>query len=862
MPRPILERERELAELGAAAQQAKTGEGSIVLVLGEAGIGKSSLVEAVRSVLPAEGRLLVGYCDDLATPRVLGPLRDLIGSVGTGLTRALESGDRAAVIEALRADLDRPGHPTVLVIEDVHWIDDASLDVLMFLARRIALLPAVLVVTYRDEEVTRDHPLQRLLGLASRAPRVRRLRLARLSAQAVRRLGEHTRLDPAEVFAVTAGNPFFVTEVLASGEMGAVPPTIAEAVLARLSDVDERTRDALERLAVVPSAVERWLAEAVLPSGLESLVPAEERGLLAVAPGRITFRHELMRRSIVDSLPAVRRVEYNRAVLAALRDSARGVDLSRLVHHAEQAGDGDVIVQSGPAAAREAVAAGSHREAVSHYRLVLEHLVAFAAVEQAELLQGYAIECYTIGLAEQAVRAQEEAVRVRRGLDDPNALGVSLRWLSRAYWWAGSRPQAEVCGAEAIEVLETAGDGEALALALSNLSQLNALAGYHAQAVEFGERAIAMAREFGDPGLLSHALNNVGLAEWDRGNPRGRELAEESLAIALAAHDAEHASRAYINIVWHLTLETLELEEADRILDEAIELADRGEILGYLRYMHVTRGMIRLAQSRWEEAEHEAEWAAGAQLNMRCPALTVMGRARNRGGRPDGDELLAQAWEIARKLDEPQRLSPSGSALIEGAWLRGDPARAVAQVEPKYETVYRFGSCADAAQLGYWMRLAGADVPVQDSGHPYALQALGRWREAAGLWQRAGYRYEYALALAESPDPADLLEALATLDELGAAPLGKRVRQRLKELGVTRVPRGPVPSTRDNPAGLTDRQAEVLTLLAQGLSNAEIAARLVLSIRTVDTHVAAVLDKLNARTRREAVVRAKALGLG
>src|SRR6478672_1446520 len=206
MARQMLERQRELAELG-----------------------KSSLVNAIRSVLPAEGRLLVGYCDDLATPRVLGPLRDLIGSVGATLTAALESGDRSRVIDALRAELDNPDRPTVLVVEDVHWADEATLDVLKFLVRRISALPVLLVLTYRDDELTRYHPLQQLFGLMSATPRSRRLRLGRLSAQAVRRLSADSRLDPDEVFTLTSGNPFFVAEVLASGDLGSVPPTVAEA---------------------------------------------------------------------------------------------------------------------------------------------------------------------------------------------------------------------------------------------------------------------------------------------------------------------------------------------------------------------------------------------------------------------------------------------------------------------------------------------------------------------------------------------------------------------------------------------------------------------------------------------------------
>ena len=196
----ILEREAELSVLAAAVQDAAAGNGSVVLISGEAGIGKSSLVEAVPAQLPAEGRLLIGYCDDLATPRTLGPFRDLVGSVGTELSRALaDGGDRDRLLAALRAELDGAGHPAAMVVEDVHWADDATLDALRYLIRRIARLPAVLILTYRDDELGREHALGGLLGQASRSDQVRRLPLRRLSAVAVRRLSANSPLDVAEV---------------------------------------------------------------------------------------------------------------------------------------------------------------------------------------------------------------------------------------------------------------------------------------------------------------------------------------------------------------------------------------------------------------------------------------------------------------------------------------------------------------------------------------------------------------------------------------------------------------------------------------------------------------------------------------
>ncbi|MEV0284591.1 MULTISPECIES: AAA family ATPase [unclassified Kribbella] len=853
----MLERERELAELAAAAEEARAGDGSVVLIAGEAGIGKSSLVGALPRVLPSDTRLLVGYCDDLATPRVLGPLRDLVGSVGGALSRALESGDRTAVSDALRAELDRPDDPAVLVMEDIHWADEATLDVLRFLVRRIASLPAVLVLSYRDVELTRDHPLQQLLGLASSTPRLRRLRPARLSAGAVDQLGAHTGMDTERVFAVTGGNPFFVTEIYASGDLDAVPDTVAEAVGARLAGLDGATRDALELLAVVPSSTERWLVEAVVPGGLASLAAAERRGVLVVSPTGVAYTHELARRAVVDSMPAARRVYCNQAVLAALLKRFDECDLSRIVHHAAEAGAAEVILAHGPAAAREAAAAGSHREAVAHYRLLLDQRDVFSSEELADILDGFAVECYTVGSADLAVHAEEEAVALRRELGDPRKLGLSLRWLSRVQWWAGDRASAEVSGADAIAVLEHAGDRRALALALSNQSQLHMLAGHWTDCVNVGLRAVAMARDIGDAGLLSHALNNVGTALWDHGRPEGQGLLEESLAVALAANEFEHACRAYVNIIWHL-MDVLALAEAEHLLEDAICLAGDAEFHGFLRYLQVTRSMVYLDLGRWDEAEREAGCAGDSEVITRGPALVVAGIVRARRGEPD-DGLLDEAWQIAQRLGEAQRTGPAGAAMLEAAWLREEDASDV--VEPAYEDVYRFGRTSSAAAFGYWMRVAGRPVPMNASDHPFRLLAAGRWQEAAQAWHKAGCPYEHALALSHSTDPADLLSALSTLDGLGAEPLARRVRGRLRELGVSRIPRGRVQATRDNPAGLTERQTDVVRLLAEGLTNAEIAARLVLSVRTVDTHVAAILDKLGAKTRRDAATRAKALGL-
>jgi ATP/maltotriose-dependent transcriptional regulator MalT len=860
MGRRILERASELAVLRAVTKEAARGAGSVVLVYGEAGIGKSSLVRALRADLPAEGRMLVGYCDDFATPRTLGPFRDLVGSVGGELAAAVEeAGDRDTMLSALRAELARPERPTVLVIEDVHWADDATLDTLRYLVRRVAALPTVLVLTYRDDELSRDHPLLVLLGEASRSDGVRRLPLRRLSEGAVRQLSAGSSVDPGRLFSLTAGNPFFVAEVLASARGDSVPPTILDAVLGRVRRLDAATQDVLEQLAVVPSTLDRWLVDALAPDSLGSLAAAEQRGLLTVSPTRVEFRHELTRRAIADGLPAARRVELNRRVLAALTARQRA-DPSLLVHHAAAAGDRDAIVRYGPDAARDAARAGAHREAVNHYRLVLQHADQFSHADRAGLLEEYAIECYTLGESHRAAAAQRDAVELRRVLGDPRLLGASLRWLSRFLWWDADGAGAGDAAREAIAMLEDSGDARLLALALSNQSQLDMLANRNAKCIGFGRRAAKLARELGDDEILSHALTNIGMALWATGDPDGQATMDEALRAALGAGSAEDACRAYGNIIWRL-LDEFRLDEAERYLLAAQEYAEREEYLGFLAYMRVERARLAFARGAWDQAVDDAELALDAQPPARCAALTVLARIAVRRGDPVAAELLARAWDLAVSIDELQRTGPVAAARAEAAWLDGDQARARAIAAPVYEDATRLGDRPLRSELRYRLIRAGQPVEPDDAGTPYAPQAAGRWREAASAWEAAGCRYEHAAALADSPEPDDLLAALAELDALGAEPLARRLRARLRAMGVARIPRGPVGATRENPAGLTGRQVEVLRLVSAGLTNAEIAGRLVLSVRTVDSHVAAVLDKLDATTRRDAAARAAELGI-
>ena len=445
---------------------------------------------------------------------------------------------------------------------------------------------------------------------------------------------------------------------------------------------------------------------------------------------------------------------------------------------------------------------------------------------------------------------------LRRTLGDLRALGSGLRWLSRIAWWAGDRTTAEAAGAEAVAVLTPSAAPDELALAHSNLSQLAMLGARTAEAVDHARRAIALAREVGDVQVLMHALNNLGTARWNSGDADGRAQLEESLALALEHDQDEHACRAFCNIVWQLLADG-RLKDAAAYVDQGITHAERAEHVVFWKYLHVEKAMVALARGSWDEAVALAATGMDATPPIRSSAVTVLGSVAVRTGRDQvlghpAADLVAEAWSLSVGLDELQRTGPAALLVCEDAWLRDDLATLTSVAQRVHDEAERLDSADVRERMACWLSLGG--VPTGPGrGSAYDLVRAGRHREAAAAFAEQGFVHEAGWALSLSEDTGDLLEALARLDAIGAVPLAARVRRSLRGRGTRGVPRGPRAETRADPAGLTGRQAEVLGLLGQGCTNAEIAARLVLSVRTVDHHVAAVLYKLGASSRQEAV---------
>jgi DNA-binding CsgD family transcriptional regulator len=860
----LLERSAELNALRDGVEIARTGPGGrLILLAGEAGIGKTALLREFREGAELE-RVLWGACDALHTPRPLGPLLDIAAGEGGRLAAAADDGASAGVVVAALADDLRAHAPTILVLEDLHWADEATLAAVRLLARRLEDLPALVVVTYRDDAIDRTHPARVLVGELSGRTAVARIAVQPLSLDAVAELAEGQDVDVDLLHQRTGGNPFFVTEALASGGTG-VPETVRDAVLARAARLDEPARKLLDAVAVVPPAAELWLLEALAPDELGALESCLASGMLRVDEQAVAFRHEIARAAIEGALPLDHAVALHRCALDTLATApGRRPDHARLAHHAEMAGDVDAVLEHAPAAAEWAARVGAHREAAAQFKRALRFAGGLAPERRAELLDRHSYECYLTDRLPEAVDSRRRALDEYRVAGDKLREGDSRRWLSRLSWFTGDGEAAESEGAAAIELLEELPPGPELAMAYSNMAQLRMLAADGAGTSEWGKRAIELAEALDETETLVHALNNVGTSELVEGLDGGAAKLERSLELALAEGLEEHVARAYTNLA-STGIQLRDYSRADPSLKAGISYCRERDLDAWAHYMVGWQARSALEQGRWDEALEAAVAVlrtSAAAPPTRITALVVAGQLRARRGDPEVWELLDEALELARHTGEAQRLSPVAAARAEARWLAGEDDQIVSETEEALALAADVAHGWMSGELYVWRHRAGArDEPNHELEEPFSLELRGDCEGAAAAWLEIGCPYESALALTGARNETALRRSLTELQQLGARTAAQRVTRLLRERGVRDVRQGPRRSTRENPAGLTARQLDVLELVAEGLRNSEIAAQLFLSEKTVDHHVSAILQKLDARTRGEAVSKAVSLGI-
>jgi ATP/maltotriose-dependent transcriptional regulator MalT len=855
----LLERQTELEELARLLREAGTGAGKVALVSGEAGAGKSALVEKFAQSSGAP-RVFWGHCDALQTSRVLGPVNEVVAGMSLLPDALRESGpSRELLFSRLFERVSPPNPLCIVVLEDLHWADEATLDFVRFLGRRIQRTRCLLIATHRDDELAPTHLLRGVLGELT-GQHAARIHVPALTLGAVERLAQGTPRDARQVYEVTGGNPFFVRELL-SAPVDAVPGTVRDAVLARLMQCSPEARALAELVSLVPGRIEPWLARSILNDVGAAADEAVTRGLLRYHDEALAFRHELGRLAVESTIPRARAQTLHQSILRTL--IAHDADLSQLVHHAAHAQDVKALLDYAPRAAAQAARAGAHREAAAHLETALRHVDSLSTLERARLLESHAAECDPNNQVSAALASATQALALWRDQGDVAAQARVLLLLERQYWKSGQKALAERHLAASIALLETLPPSRDLAMAYSVRSQLAMTGDHTEESLEFGQRALDLAATFGDFGVRSHALNNIGTALVKSGNPTGLANLEESLAVALEHNLQEHAGRAYANLVSTAVLQRRS-ELMERYLLEGLEYCDVHENQTHLTYIRAYAAHFELNGGRWDKAAQLALEVIERQspaIAQRVPALAVLAIVRARRGDPGVDPLLDEALRLALPTAELQRIGRVAAARAEVAWYRGDLERVAEEAAIGLRAAVGRSEAWIQGELAYWGRRADQSLALpSDLAEPYALMIEGDWERAAAAWQKLGAPYERALALADGPEEA-LLESLAILEQLGAGPLAAIVRHRLRELRVRRIPRGPRASTRGNPAGLTSREVQVLSLLVHGHTNTELARRLHISAKTIDHHVSSILEKLEVRSRTEAVAAAFGLGI-
>lgn len=844
----LVERDEPLTELLDLLSAAEAGRGSVVLVRGEAGIGKTALVRAFTERMADRASVLWGGCDDLLTARPLGPLRD-IAATDRELAEALDSGDRDDAFECALELLRRPSSATVMVVEDLHWADDATLDLIRFLGRRVEPTHGLLVLTCRDGESPGEERLRRVLGDLRRGVVVH-VELATLTRAGVEALlGDSA--DPDQVLHLTGGNPLFVTEVAASGDDG-VPPSVSDAVAARVGRLSAAAQRLIEAVSVFPGRVELDVVARLLGDAGDAADECERGKLLEIDGQWLRFRHELTRRAVEAALPELRRRDRNREALAVLE--ALGADPARCAHHARVAGDAEPMLRLLPPAARQAAVQGSVGEAVAHWR-ALAPLA--ERMDDSALRDYYEERAYAEHLADQpaALSLVKEAVALRRAVGDAPALGRCLTKAATITRSSGEHRLARDLITEAISVLDGV-PGEDRVAAHAAAANLAILDRDFPSAIRDSRRALELSEGESSRSRV-HALGNLGRSLGATEFPQGLDLLDQAFQLAgeLGMLDEQIKVAGHTGIVYASQRDFL---TSDHWVDTALGLADRVDVPAFDHWLRLGPAFQGEWRGRWDEATERASELAqiesvGIWVRLDCDLIVT--RIAARRGEPGGEDELWALWRRAAELDDLHVRMVVGIVLAELAWVEGscepdhlDRLRAVA--DEAWDSVPQL-AVWDVGELSQALWLAGAvDPPVDRLPPPYRHLVEGDWRRAADAWHQRGVPYLEAIALTQG-DVDGRLRALEILDGLGAAPVATKLRGELANEGV-RVPRGPQRARRDSAFGLTRRQTEVLELLVDGLSNAEIAERLFLSVRTVEQHVSAILRALGASDRAEA----------
>lgn len=851
---PFVERESDLAALAGWAAEAAAGDGRAALISGEAGIGKTTLVEHVRGLVP-DAEWLEGASDPLSVPRPLGPFLDMAAELGPDIAAELRGAVEPGGL--FTRVLDRVTDPVglcVVVVEDLHWGDEATLDLVRFLARRIRNARVLLLATFRDDGAGEATAFARVVGELVQLPAARRMELQPLTVPGVARLCDGTGRSADEVHRLTDGNPFFVTELLRA-DTAEMPRSVRDAITGRLAALPPVACEAIRVASLVGRRVDLALIDRLVPDGPEHLGLLVDRGLLVERETGPWFRHELTRLAVAETVPTSRRADLHRQILDALVASECRDD-GRLARHAEGCGDAASTLLHSRRAGHHAARFGSIRDAADHYRRALAACDEDDARGRAELYDDLADAVGYLGQVDAATDLRERAIAAWTARGETRDLARSL---FRSVWSlnAGSRvDEAFASARRAIDLLEPLGPSPELAAAYAAFARILMLHDRHDEVVAITERAGAMAVELALDDVRADLANTEACSRAVLGEP-WRDRLLEALAIAERLADGPRVVRACFNFYCMLVVE-LRSDEADEWYQRTAERAEEYDLGTYqlgIRRMH---SLTLLRRGRWRAAASLSPITAATPeesphylIEPRVIASVVAARR----GEPVDPELLEAALRHAEACAQPQSVVPVRVARAEVAWLAGDLEAAWKELALARDLGLQGRDLVRDVEV--WAHRTGLGATTTPLPGPAAAEVAGAVRAAARAWDAASCPYDAALALLSSEREAELRESVTRFDELGAVVPARLARRRMRELGHRSVPVDAHPATRAHPKHLTVREQEVLALVAEGRRNKDIAEALVLSPRTVGSHVSSIIRKLGVLNRGEAAAWAR-----
>ena len=634
----LADRDHELGEIIARADAARAGRGGLLIVSGESGAGKTSFVEAFVDKWVKDERVLWGACDPLPTPRPLGPIHDFAHRLAPA-TRTLlaESEVPYDIFEAVHNDLRTA--PTVLILDDLHWADQGTIDLLRFVLRRVAQTRSLVIGMLRDEEVGVSHPLRALLGDVARSPRGTSMAMPPLSLTAVERLVDDSDVDPGWLHDITGGNAFFVCEMLehkrASTSETDLPTTVRDAVLARTADLDAAAWDALNLLSCSPGAVpDRLLTD--LGVTLPALRSLSDAGLVRRSPRGVAFRHDLCRMAIGSVIPPGAAAGLHRRLLDAY-ESTSNVDPAVLTHHALGADDDERIRRAAFEAGLMAARSGAHTQAAEFFTIAMDHGGRPEADEEAELLELLAWEFYLIDRLPDAITACQRAMHIRQQLGESAAVSANHHSLSVYQWYSANRALAEGHAAKASEVLDADTDDAKQLVQLGHAFAMQAYLAGLVSDLDRGLTLIARAHEIADRTGDSDLTVRVRLIENYAVMLMGDESGREAILSILQAgpkHIDELYSSGWSNITY-LDVEQRRLDRAAELLDISIPLMMEHDLpicrvwqIGFARQDATDGGGLGRGDRRRRSSVGRAERTDGQDVAVTDPGTGSTAAAR------------------------------------------------------------------------------------------------------------------------------------------------------------------------------------------------------------------------------------------